>query len=109
MQELRWPGMVFGLFGGLAALLWGALDLAFNNLWGGVTVLAASLVIFAVSAMTPSLPGWSALAFVVVVFFLLVAGSFATLFAGVLVLVACVLNGLAAWAKRRAGAPETSR
>jgi hypothetical protein len=78
------------------------LDIIIGNLAGGITALVALIILCAVAAMTPSLPGWSAGLFVVVAFVFLLMNSTAAAFAGPLLLIAAVLGALAAYSKKRA-------
>lgn len=92
--------MVFGIFGGLLTPIFGIVDFAVGNFNGGLAALGLTIVIFAICATTPSKPGYSALAFVVVAVVMVVFSSVSTL-AGLLLLIAAFLGGVAALAMRR--------
>jgi hypothetical protein len=101
VEGLRWPAMVFGIFGGVATFIAGIFDLLSNPPAGAIALLA-SIVVFAVSAMTPSLPGWAALLFIILILlFAIVGASFSFAFAGPLLLIAAILAAIVAWIRRR--------
>lgn len=101
MESLRWAAVVFGVFGGILTPLLALFDMfGAGNFGGGGVALALTIVIFAVCATTPSRPGYSALVFVAIFVVLLAFGSVATV-AGLLLLIAALLGGVAALAMRR--------
>jgi hypothetical protein len=100
MEALRWAEMVFGIFGGLLMPFVALIDTSSGNFTGLVTALVLTIVTFAVCATTPSKPGYSALAYVAIFVILLAVGSVAVV-AGLLLLVAALLGGLAAFFMRR--------
>ncbi len=104
MEGLRWPAMVFGLFGAAVAFVSGFVDMLASNLGGGLLAIAGSILVCAISAMTPSLPGWSAGLFVVTALVFLVVSSFAVAFSGPLLLIAAILGGFASWGRKRTSA-----
>lgn len=108
MEGLRWPAMVFGLFGAAVAFVSGFVDMLASNLGGGLVAIAGSIIVCAISAMTPSLPGWSAGLFVVSAFVFLLVSSFAVAFSGPLLLLAAILGSLASWGRRRASAARVT-
>lgn len=108
MEGLRWPAMVFGLFGAAASFVCGFADMIASNLTGGLIAFAGSVVLCALSAMTPSLPGWSAGLFVAVAFVFLLVNSIAAVFSGPLLLIAAILGGLASWGRKRASAARVT-
>lgn len=102
MEGLRWPAMVFGLIGGAVAFVSGIIDMIAGNFTGGVIAMLSCIVLFALSAMTPSLPGWSALLSVVAAFVFLMVNSVAVAFSGPLLLIAALLGAFASRARKRA-------
>jgi hypothetical protein len=100
--------MVLGIIGGFAALVSGVIDMIAGNLAGGIVVVLSCIALLAISAMTPSLPGWSALLFVVASVVFLLMSSVAAAFSAPLLLIAAILGALASRAKRRASAARVT-
>lgn len=100
MESLRWAAVVFGVFGGLLMPFVALIDTSSGNFVGLGTALVLTLVTFAVCATTPGRPGYSALAYVVIFVILLGVGSVAVT-AGLFLLVAALLAGVAAFFMRR--------
>lgn len=100
MESLRWAAVVFGIFGGLLMPLVALIDTSSGNFAGLITALALTVVTFAVCATTPGRPGYSALAYVAIFVILLGVGSVAVV-AGLFLLIAALLAGVAAFFMRR--------
>jgi hypothetical protein len=108
MEGLRWPAMVFGLFSALVAFVGGVIDVLGNTPPGGLIAILASVVLCAVSAMTPSLPGWSAVLFVAAALILLTVSPVAGAFSLPLLVLAAILAAFAAWGRKRSRRPRVT-
>lgn len=101
VEGLRWPAMALGIIGGAVAFVSGIIDMIAGNLAGGLVAVISCIALLAISAMTPSLPGWSATLFVVASVLFVVMSSVAAAFSAPLLLIAALLGVLASWGRRR--------
>jgi hypothetical protein len=108
MEGLRFPAMVLGIIGGVGVFIAGILDMIVGNLAGGLVALLGCIALLAISAMMPSLPGWSSVLFALAAFVFLMTSSVAIGLSAPLLLIAAVLGTLASRAKRRASAARVT-